>query len=123
MTIPHGSSHWSRDDAYRGVIPKKIVVRFVDSRAVAGHFKHNPYEIEHLNVAQIVKYANAEPVPSKPLLVAPAPGSFRDGYLSLLEATRILFKNGSQSFQSFDWPLEYSLLVSIWNLMLATAPA
>ena len=109
MTIPQGSSTWTRDDVFRGAIPKKIVVGFVDSRAVGGCWNRNPYKFDHLNISQIVTYVNSEPIPSKPLQLAPAAENFRDGILSLLETSGTLHKNASLPFDHSNWAGGYGL--------------
>lgn len=100
-TISKGSSHLSGDDTFRGAVSKKIFLGLVDFQAVAGHVKH-------LHITQIVTYINSEAILSKPLQLSPATGNYRDGYISLLKTTGILFKGASLLFSSADWPLGYS---------------
>ena len=109
MTIPQGSSHWSRDDLFRGTIPKKLLVAFVDSRAVGGNLQLNPYKFQHLNIAQIVTYVNSEPLPSKTLQLDLTQHDSRDAYLSLLETTGMLHKNASLMFSEKAWRGGYSI--------------
>ena len=41
--IANGSSTWNRQDVFRGLVPKKMILGLVDSSAVIGDLKKNPY--------------------------------------------------------------------------------
>ena len=109
ITIPSGSSFFSRDDIMRGYIPKTLVMGFVDSQALSGDHKKNPYNFQHCFVSQIGTFVNGDAIPSKPLQLQPTLGVYRDAYNSLLETSGRLFKDTSLCFKSEDWPIGFGL--------------
>ncbi|GAU89849.1 hypothetical protein RvY_02351 [Ramazzottius varieornatus] len=98
LTINAGVMSFARDDLFRGIIPKKVILALVDSAAIAGHYKKNPLKVESANLSQVGFIVNSENLPSRPLQFTPGNGFERDGYLSLLETTGLMFQNSSLLF-------------------------
>ena len=110
LTINAGVMSFARDDLFRGIIPKKVILALVDSAAVAGHYKKNPLKIESANLSQVGFVVNGENLPSRPLQFSPGDGFERDGYLSLLETTGLMFQNSSLMFDPDHWDKGFALM-------------
>ena len=110
LTINAGVMSFARDDLFRGVIPKKAILALVDSAAIAGNYKKNPLKIEAANLNQVGFIVNGENLPSRPLQFSPGDGFERDGYLSLLETTGLMFQNTSLIFDPDHWAKGFALM-------------
>jgi hypothetical protein len=111
LTVNQGVSCFSRDDLFRGIIPKRVVVGIVNSQALAGSYVKSPYKVEHAGISQIGFTVNGESIPGRPIQFLPnepLASSYRDGYLSLLDTAGLTFKNSSLLFEADDWPSGYS---------------
>ncbi len=106
-SVPQGSSTWSRQDVFRGIVPKKLILSLVESKAIIGDLKLNPYNFQVGDLNQISVYVNGDPIPYKQLQIRS--NNTRDGYLSLLETTGCLFKNTSLQFKSSEWAKGFGL--------------
>ena len=62
MAIPSGQVNFTWDNMFQGVRPNKLIVGFVDSRAVAGSFSLNPFNFQHFNLNRLCLYVDNIPV-------------------------------------------------------------
>ena len=109
LTINQGVMSFARDDLFRGIIPKKVIVALVDNQAIAGHYGKNPFKIQHCDISQIGFIVNGDNLPGRPLQFS-AGDNGRDGYLSLLESAGLMFQNTSLLFDADDWPNGFALM-------------
>lgn len=87
-----------------------MILALVDSSAVAGHYKKNPLKIESANLSQVGFIVNGGNLPSRHLQFSPGGGFERDGYLSLLETTGLMFQNSSLIFDPDHWDKGFALM-------------
>jgi len=62
MAIPQGQVSFTWNNVFQDVRPKKIIIGFVSSRAVAGDFKLSPWNFQHFNLNQIAVMVDGNPV-------------------------------------------------------------
>lgn len=67
--IASGQSVFSWDHINASCLPKFVIVSFVDSAAVLGSLKLNPFNMEHFDVRQISLYVNGIPCSGCPINV------------------------------------------------------
>jgi hypothetical protein len=72
--IASGQSVFSWDHINSAYLPKLVIVSFVDSYAVLGSLKKNPFNMEHFDLRQISLLVNGIPCPGNPVSV-----NFNDG--------------------------------------------
>ncbi|GAU87224.1 hypothetical protein RvY_00107 [Ramazzottius varieornatus] len=106
LTINAGVMSFARDDLFRGIISKKVILALVDSAAIAGHYKKNPLKVESVSLSQVGFIVNGENLPSRPLQFTPGNGFERDGYLSLLETTGLILARNHDAHLYRDSILE-----------------
>ena len=110
LTINAGVMSFARDDLFRGIIPKKVILALVDSAVIAGSYKKNPLKIESANLSQVGFVVNGENLPSRPLQFSAGDSFERDGYMSLLETTGLMFQNTSLMFDPDHWTKGFALM-------------
>lgn len=62
INMSAGLIHLNYDNICNGMVPSRVVIGFVDSEAVAGCYKLNPFNFEHFNLNQICLFVDNVPV-------------------------------------------------------------
>ena len=58
QSIASGSTSFHWDNLFQGKKPAKVVICFVESSAVSGSFRSNPYNFQHCNISDICLYSD-----------------------------------------------------------------
>lgn len=67
--IASGQSVYSWDHINPSILPKFVIVTFVDSASVLGSLKLNPFNMEHFDLRQISLFVNGVVFPGNPINV------------------------------------------------------
>lgn len=82
--IPQGQVSFTFDNVCQGRKPKRLIVGFVNSRAVAGNYSLSPFNFATYNLRQINVYVDGQPVLGNPINVSFNPATGIDGVEPLL---------------------------------------
>ena len=66
QSIPNGNSSFHWDNLFQGQKHNRVVVCFVESSAVSGSYKSNPFFFQHCDVRSITLFADGIPVGGAP---------------------------------------------------------
>lgn len=66
QSIPAGNSSFHWDNLFQGQKPSRVVVCFVESSAVSGNYKSNPFNFQNCGVKTITLFADGVPVGGAP---------------------------------------------------------
>ena len=66
VTIPANTTSFTIDNVTTGQLPKRQFVCFLRREAYDGHYQHNMYNYEHINLTRIALYANGRCIPHIP---------------------------------------------------------
>lgn len=91
----------SEPNLVNGVLPRKIVFTLVDSEGFSGSLTKNPLNLEHFDLSSIALRKNGENIPFQEIEMNHEENCAIQGYMSLLEGTGHLFKEGSLDIQPF----------------------
>ncbi|KAK3107460.1 hypothetical protein FSP39_015061 [Pinctada imbricata] len=69
MTLAQGQVNFTWDNVFQGMSPNKVVIGFVDSKAVAGSYDKNPFFFQNYNLNQITVFVNGIPTQGRPIKV------------------------------------------------------
>ena len=69
FTIARGQSNFSWDHINSSYLPKFVIVTFIESEAILGSLKKNPFNMEHFNLRQISLHVNGVASPGNPINV------------------------------------------------------
>jgi hypothetical protein len=85
FTIGQGNSTFTQEHISLGMSPKYAIVGLVDTAAMQGDYKKNPFNFEHFNLSQISMNVDGEEVPLGGINCDYKNGNYMEGYQSLLE--------------------------------------
>lgn len=86
FSIPANTLDHHINDAFNGVLPRRIYVAFVESEAFIGDFSKNPFNFQHFNLRQIVCYYDGTQYPLRPYQPDFKNQKFVREYFGLFEA-------------------------------------
>ena len=110
VTIPAGYLGETIENIYKGVIPSRLVVGMVDSRAYHGSFGRNPMKFDHFNLESMCLYVNGKPTPKKPFSIDVENNRYLDAMLSVYRATGKLWENIDLCIDRQTWKDGLSLI-------------
>ncbi|MES9880032.1 MAG: hypothetical protein ABW185_04040 [Sedimenticola sp.] len=67
QSIATGSTSFHWENMMQNQIPNRVVIGFVNSKAVSGDYKYNPFNFENCGIRQIGLYVDGMPVGGNPL--------------------------------------------------------
>ena len=70
MAIPQGQVNFTWSNVFQDVRPRKIVIGFVSSGAVAGDYKLSPWNFKHYHLNQISVMVDGNPVSGNAMKVS-----------------------------------------------------
>jgi hypothetical protein len=95
-TIPSGSMSHTKENLFRGMLPKFLVFGMVTNTAYNGSYSENCFNFQHFNVNQIALYREGECVPFRPM--NPNFGTNKDAmreYIHLYQSLEMFNKDDS----------------------------
>ncbi|MES9883689.1 MAG: hypothetical protein ABW185_22790 [Sedimenticola sp.] len=69
QSVAKGSTSFYWDSVLQGVTPVKIAIAFVETSAVSGNYKKNPFNFQNCDINEICIYADGVPVGGAPVKV------------------------------------------------------
>ena len=91
-----GISDLSEPNLVNGILPRRIVIGFVDSSAFNGHLGKKPFKFEHVQIRSITLRRDGDAVPFESIEMDQSSEEnkcFQQGYLSLLQGTGRLYQD------------------------------
>jgi hypothetical protein len=87
FTIKQGQTQVEFNDIWTGLIPKYFLVMMVETSALTGNLKKNPFYFPHNNVSRIYAKINGNMIPSHPYEFdfTKTPGKCIEGYAALYD--------------------------------------
>ena len=67
FSIPKGNVQTVKESLFSGQLPRRLVIGLLDSQALTGHNKKNPFNFQHFNPNYLCIYVDGERVPTRPL--------------------------------------------------------
>ena len=110
VNISTGSLSWNEENLFQDILPKRIVLAMVNSKAFEGAYELNPYNFVHKNLKYCNLIVNGRSVPQKPLVSDFSNSSSLRQYFNLLESTGKVFNNGGLDIDRSDYENGYTLL-------------
>ena len=109
-TIAPNVQNFTSPNLSTSVLPTRVIVGLVDSRAFAGDYAFNPFNFEHFNLRQILLTLDSKNVPYyKGIELDYKNNKYIRGYYSLFEGIdNVVFINGN-SISRDDYPHGYAL--------------
>jgi len=110
FNIATGSLSWNEENLFHGILPKRVVVGIVNSRAFEGAYELNPFDFVHKNLKYCNLMVDGKSSPQKPLISDFANHNTLRNYFMLLESTGKVFNNGGIDINRTDYEQGYSIL-------------
>ena len=66
IIVPAGLKSTNRENLFRGILPKLIVLGMVTNSAFNGNYRENPYNFQHFSMKSIALYIDGEAQPYRP---------------------------------------------------------
>ncbi|XP_067941917.1 uncharacterized protein F54H12.2-like [Watersipora subatra] len=108
--VSTGSLSMNEESLFSGILPKRIVIGFVTSKAFEGGYDKNPFNFTHQNLCYCTLLIDGKMVPQKPLVSNFTNGETLRNYFMLLQSTGHIFNNGGVDFDRSDFNQGYTLL-------------
>lgn len=83
----------SEQNISEGILPTRIVIGFVDSRAFSGRRNFNPFNFENVNIRSVILRVRGKALPFEEIEVNFEQDNYLMGYLTLFQGTDTLFSN------------------------------
>ena len=112
LSVPIGFSSFKPDNIFLGQIPKRIVLRSVDTEAYNRSYRTNPFYFKHPNVTQVGVYVDGEQIPREPLFLNSDAASGQNviaGYQSLSSGIGKLSQDTGNQINRSDYGSGYTL--------------
>ena len=103
FTKSQGHEDLSEPNLYTGILPRRVVIGLVSSRAFNGSYHHNPLNFKSCNLKSIQLRRNGVPLPFEDLEVDFETGNVMRGYLSLFQGSGRLFKDHGIDLTPHDY--------------------
>ena len=132
ISIAKGSHGVSLDDIWLGKVPSKVIICFVNSSAMSGNSKLNPYNLQHFGASQIACYLNGESAPAAPIKLkfnkdSHYGSNYMEAYETIFSGTQVMGDDYGSDIGRDDVPAGYFLTVfnfepvtnldsQVWNL-------
>lgn len=94
-TIAGGEAHVNLSNFINGLLPKLLIIGFVDNEAYNGSPDTNPFDFKHYNYTNLALKVNGVALPPDGHITDFSKNSFARAYSSLLRDTHIKFGNDS----------------------------
>ena len=91
--IPAQNMSDTIENVYKGVIPSKLIVGFVDQSAFHGDFKSNPLKFDHFNISNIALTIDGIPTPKKGLALDIDNDRYLEAIIALYRTTGKLWED------------------------------
>lgn len=88
-----GLSDLSEPNLHTGILPRRVIVGIVTSKAYNGSLHANPLNFEHMKLRSIILKKNDKPLPFKQIECNFTENSFGQSYFSLFHGTGRLFRD------------------------------
>ena len=110
FNIPTGSLSYNEENLFNGILPKRIVMGFVDSASFEGSYSKNPFNFQHSNLSYCSLHVDGKMVPQKPLISDFANHNTLRNYFTLFESTGKCFQDFGCDISRQDYENGYALL-------------
>lgn len=117
FTFEGNSAHWEKDNVFNGLIPDRVLVAMVDSRAYNGNVEYYPFAFQKFGLTRIRQIVNGEEYPFKSTLELTGNQSYEDltGYNRLLVALEAYKDHKQPMIQASDWGQGKNCTVFLFN--------
>lgn len=109
VSITAGLRDKSIDNLYLGPTPNRIIIGFVDNRALNGDYKYNPFNFQNFGLNYLSLYIDAQQIPSRALTPDFDNNEYMECYYTLFSGTGIHFKDEGNHISRTDYPKGYCL--------------
>lgn len=108
-TISRGDLSHSKENMFRGQLPKFLVVGMVLNKAYNGDWGTNPFNFQHFDVNHVALYREGESVPGRPFTPDFAKGLYAREYMGLLSSLELYNRNEDNDIEWADYDSGYTL--------------
>ena len=98
-------------DLFSGIVPKRIIIRFISNAAFNGTYTTNPFNFKHFSMSFFTLYVDGTAVPSKPLQPDFDSKLYMQAYSTLFTGSGIYYSNQGDDISLAEYPNGYTLLV------------
>jgi len=109
FTIPKDNLAFSREHISLGLCPKYAIVGFVETEAMQGHRKKNPFDFQHFNLKQISMNVDGEQIPLNGINCDYAGEQWLEGYQSLVDIVGKWRTDQPMMFDRSEYPNGFAL--------------
>ena len=92
-TISKGDLSHTKENMFRGQLPKFLVVGMVTNKAYNGDYSSNPFNFQHFSVNHVALYRDGESVPGRPFTPDFDRGLYAREYMGLLSSLELYNRN------------------------------
>lgn len=104
-----GRSDLSEQNLVTGILPRRVIVGFVESEAFNSKLTKNPLNFQHFNVSTIILRRNGMPQPFEEIELDYEHSCYSQGYLSLFQGVGNLFTNDGFAITKQQYSHGYAL--------------
>ena len=108
-TISAGTYNFSESDLFQGVVPDKLCVALVSSRAYSGSYQENPFLFNHYNCNYISFEVDGKSVPSRALQPDFRSRKYSSCFINMFKYAGTYQKNCGNFISNYDYRNGYSL--------------
>ena len=109
FSIPRGFMSHTNENIYLGVLPKRMVLCFIDNDAYNGAYNKNPFNAKHNNMNFLALYVDGQQVPPKSLQPRFDNGHYVRSYVNLFAGTGKMFQDEGNDLTQKDFGNGYTL--------------
>ena len=111
FSIPTGNLSTVKESLFSGQVPRRLIIGLLDSKAVTGDVKKNPFNFQHFSLSYLCCHVNGNRIPNRALTPDFANGNFVRAYETLFSGLGIRNEDKAVDIRRVEYAQGYTLYI------------
>ena len=111
FSIPSGNLSTVKESLFSGQVPRRLIIGLLDSKAVTGDVKKNPFNFQHFSLNYLCCHVNGDRIPNRALTPDFTNGNFVRAYETLFTGMGIRNEDKSVEVRRVEYAEGYTLYI------------